>query len=396
VDLIRCPACGGRLVLRVVAAEGAEEVATAAVAAPACAEFCSLHERPVDAAFRPDCGACYARDVREGLLACTECPLYYPLIDGVPRLIRNARQEYAAELARLEGAAASADAAAERLGEVDASVFDKRSNESFGLQWREYQYDDKTWFKDDVALRQGEFLQSIDAAAEQLRGATVLDAGCGNGKLTATIAAYGAEVVGMDLSRSVERANVNRASLAGSRALFVHFVQGNVMEPPFRRGAFDYVHSSGVLHHTPDTERAFRSILPLARHPGKVYVQLYRRREPWVGVPNRLLRAFTSRLPPGLLYYLCYAAVPAHTAAVRLVARLRGERTRIHEASRRERAISLFDNYSPRYQYRYTPEEVRAMFERARLRNVRDVTLANEARHMVAFVGETVANGAKG
>jgi hypothetical protein len=79
--------------------------------------------------------------------------------------------------------------------------------------------------------------------------------------------------------------------------------------------------------------------------------------------------------------------VPVHTALVLLVARLRGEESPIAKATTRERAISLFDHLSPRYQYRYTPDQVRRRFTDAGLENVKDVTLANEARHMVAFLG---------
>ena len=66
---------------------------------------------------------------------------------------------------------------------------------------------------------------------------------------------------------------------------------------------------------------------------------------------------------------------------------MRGEQSPIRDFSRRERAISMFDNYSPRYQFRYRPEEVRRMFEGAGLVGVKDVTFDNEKRHMVAFVG---------
>ncbi|HEY0833311.1 MAG TPA: methyltransferase domain-containing protein [Azospirillum sp.] len=361
MDLIRCPACGGRLDLRVQ--REAEEAVDVPVPAPACRQWCARHDRSLEsrpAGFAPDCRACYAADVREGTLGCRSCHARYPVVHGVPRLFRDA---------------------------ADPAVFDPRSNDSFGLQWERHRDGDRTWFKDDLALRRGEFLQSLDLPADALRGALVLDGGCGNGRLTTVVSGYGAEVVGMDLSRSVDGAERRRPAIAGERAPFVHFIQGNIMEPPLAPAAFDHIHSSGVLHHTPDTHRAFRAFRRLVRPGGRVYVQLYRRREAWVGIPNRLIRALTCRLPVGLLHRLCWAAVPPHTALVRLVARLRGEETAIHEASRGERALSLFDNYSPRYQYRYHPAEVRRMFEAEGLAEVKDVTLANEARHMVAFVG---------
>jgi hypothetical protein len=173
-------------------------------------------------------------------------------------------------------------------------------------------------------------------------------------------------------------------------------MQGNVMEPPLRPGTFDFIHTSGVLHHTPDTWRSFASFLKLGRAGSRVYVQLYRRRELWVRAVNTPLRFVTSRMPVRLLYRLCYAMVPVHTALVLLVARLRGERSPIREASRRERAISLFDHLSPRYQYRYTAPQVKDRFATAGLHDVKDVTLENEARHMVAFLGVKPSNADTG
>lgn len=372
LDIVRCPACRSRLELHATVEE----------------------QRPIaDPAQRARCiggPEAYEREVREGFLRCTGCPLVFPVIAGVPRLIRNAYDEYREFFFRHRdalGGLAGTEETLRKLGTVDPAIFDKRSNESFGRQWQEYQYEDRTWFKDDLALRKGEFLASMDLPEDGLRGKLLLDAGCGNGKLTASVAAYGAEVVGMDLSRSIERAAANAEANAGTDAPFIHFVQGNVMEPPLAEASFDHIHTSGVLHHTPDTWRAFQSFVPLGKPGAHVYVQLYRVREPWVGVPNAMIRSVTSRLPVEVTWKLCWHLVPLHTLAVRTVAALRGEKTPITEANRRERAVSLFDNYSPPYQYRYHPHEVEAKFKAAGLEQVKDVTFENEARHMVAFVG---------
>ncbi|MEO3471553.1 methyltransferase domain-containing protein [Roseomonas sp. CAU 1739] len=365
LDILRCPACKAALTLHCIGEE--QGLAGTGDSRP------SLQQ-----------------DIREGFLRCTTCPMLFPIIAGVPRMIRNAYEEYTpfylqhrATLAALDGM----EVMLRQLGSVDASAFDRRSNESFGRQWQEYQYEDRTWFKDDLGLRQGEFLISMDLPANALRGKLVLDAGCGNGKLTTSIASYGAEVVGMDLSRSVERAAAHAEQQEAAGAPPVHFVQGNILEPPFAPATFDHIHTSGVLHHTPDTWRAFDSFLALGKPGAHVYVQLYRRREPWIGIPNAAIRSITSRMPVDVTWKLCWHLVPAHTLAVRMVARMRGEATPITQANRRERTVSLFDNFSPRYQYRYDPGEVEAKFRAAGLEAVKDVTFDNEARHMVAFVG---------
>lgn len=390
MDMIRCPACGNELRLYVFSERS--EPGALPIDAPRCARRCSLHEQVIadERPFKPDCRVCYERDIDEGLLFCAGCRLPFPIQDSVPRLIRNAAEEYPEFFARNRRAVADIighDQAALLVGRIDPATFDRRSNESFTLQWERYEYDDRTWFKDDIGLRREEFLYGMDVTADDLRGATVVDAGSGNGRLTASIARFGCEVIGMDLSRSIERANQNRSTIAGDRAPMVHFIQGNVMEPPLAAECCDHVHSSGVLHHTSDPEWAFRRILALVRPRGRIYVQLYREREAWIGVPNRLIRFVTSRMSVRTLYSICHALAPLHAALVLLVARLRGEESPIREASRREQALSLFDNFSPRYQFRYRPRDVRLMFQRAGVAGAKDVTLDNEKRHMVAFVG---------
>ncbi|HEX5759476.1 MAG TPA: class I SAM-dependent methyltransferase, partial [Thermoanaerobaculia bacterium] len=267
-----------------------------------------------------------------------------------------------------------------------ASGPDRRSARSFRLQWTVYQEGDRTWFKDDAGLRKREFLDNVGATAEELRGLTMLDAGCGNGELTRAVAEYGLEVVALDFSGSVDGARRRLLALSPELAGRVHYVQGDVTRPPLAPGSFDIVHSSGVLHHTPSTHRAFRSVSRLTKPGGRLYVQLYRRRPAWIHAVNVALRAVTTRLPLPLLYGLCYAATPLHGALSRLVHRLRGEAPP-PRATARERAVQMFDNYSPRYQYRHTVPEIVRLFEEAGYEEVRDVTLANEARHMLAVLG---------
>lgn len=396
MDLLCCPVCRGLLDLSVF--RESEYSVAVPPSAPACSERCELRQATGAQTMPPpgsaECAVCYGREIEEGMLICGGCRACYPIVDAVPRLIRDAEAEYSDFFDRHRGTfreKTGRDPMATHTRSRDPGVFDERSNESFGLQWTNQSAADKTWFKDDASLRKDEFLYSLNTTAAELQGALILDAGCGNGRLTASLADFGGEVVGMELSAGVNKAQAGKAEYAGAREHFVHFIQGNVMELPLRAGRFDVIHTSGVLHHTPSTERAFASFLTAGRPGGRVYVQLYRRREPWVGIPNAVLRGVTSRLPVRLLYRLCWGAVPLHTALVRLVAKLRGEASPIGTATRGERALSLFDNYSPRYQYRYTPQQMHTMFEAAGLDDIRDTTLANEARHMVAFAARKTA-----
>ncbi|HVR96726.1 MAG TPA: methyltransferase domain-containing protein [Thermoanaerobaculia bacterium] len=334
-------------------------------------------EPPQLQVLREEASEAHGEEVEEGTLSCT-CGLVYPILDGIPRMIRNARREYAEFFARhgLSGSETS----------VPGQNADRRSPRSFGLQWALYREGDNTWFKDDANLRKKEFLYNLDTTPEELAGSTLLDAGCGNGELTRAVAEYGPEIVAMDLSRSIEGARRRLREKSPHLSHRVHYVQGNVLELPLRPRSFDMVHSSGVLHHTPSTYRAFRSVSRAPKPGGKLYVQLYRRRPTWIHAVNVSLRAVTTRLPMGLLYGLCYVATPVHAALSRLMHRLRGEASP-PKATARERAVQMFDNYSPPYQYRHTVPEIMELFRSEGYEDLKDVTLDNEARHMLAVLG---------
>ena len=94
----------------------------------------------------------------------------------------------------------------------------------------------------------------------------------------------------------------------------------------------------------------------------------------------------TTRLPLRLLYGLCYAASPLHASLSRLVHVLRREPPPPRSTAR-ERAVQMFDNYSPRFQYRHTVPEIMELFRSEGYVDLQDVTLDNEARHMLAVLG---------
>jgi 2-polyprenyl-3-methyl-5-hydroxy-6-metoxy-1,4-benzoquinol methylase/uncharacterized protein YbaR (Trm112 family) len=378
LDWIVCPNCGERPRLQVFQEDRIP--LPSPVSSPACSYYCGRHDiaSPRTILPPPDCGSCYQEEILEALFSCT-CGLAYPVIDGIPRLIRNAREEYPEFFARHGLAEGAKPAAAQPAA-------DRRSYKSFSRQWQIYREGDATWFKDDHGLRKREFLYNLQTTPEELSGSTVLDGGCGNGELTRSFAEYGPEVVAMDFSRSVEGARRRLFEKGFEVSHKVHHLQGNVLELPLLARSFDMVHSSGVLHHTPSTYRAFRSIGKAVKPGGKLYVQLYRRRPAWIHAVNVTLRAATTRMPMGLLYGLCYVATPVHSALSRLMHRLRGEAAP-PQATARERAVQMFDNYSPKYQYRHTVPEIMDLFRSEGFEDLKDVTLDNEARHMLAVLG---------
>ena len=159
------------------------------------------------------------------------------------------------------------------------------------------------------------------------------------------------------------------------------------MRPPFRDASFDGVHSSGVLHHTPDTRHALAAVALLVRPGGSLAVWLYHHGPPtrvpwlpfvrarWAAVPESFLRPWTTRLPPRILFALIQAYALVFHAFYSMGAKLRGTR---HEQTVRERATSLFDSLAPPFVWRHRPEEVAAWFGELGFTAVRETSLPGE------------------
>jgi len=210
-------------------------------------------------------------------------------------------------------------------------------------------------------------------------GSWVLDAGCGSAELTCVLASRypDTQFVGLELTEEVRR--VARAARALPN---LHFVQADLMAPPFRPGTFARAFSIGVLHHTPDTRAAFTRVATLLAPGGEILTWIYpdARESPLLAqlyfIRDVSFLGHGHRLPPELRLHLCrlYALgmMPSVTAAYqgyRLLARLGGAddvRVLDEELSLRDlydtTAFCLYDNVTPEHQFRHSEREVMAWF----------------------------------
>lgn len=105
-------------------------------------------------------------------------------------------------------------------------------------------------------------------------GRRVLDVGCGPGWITVQYAQRGALVDSVDLTpRAVELTKAHLAYRGLSAAVQV----GNAEDLPFADHTFDLVVSSGVLHHTPNTSKAFGECFRVLKPGGHAKITLYRK-----------------------------------------------------------------------------------------------------------------------
>jgi len=183
-------------------------------------------------------------------------------------------------------------------GSIPRFVPQRNYAENFGIQWNQFrgtQLDSVS----GLPISRDRFYRFSGWSPDQLAGKLVLDVGCGAGRFAEIALQAGARVVALDYSTAVDACWSNLSTHQG-----LNVVQGDVIALPFLIGQFDFVYCFGVLQHTPDPERAFRSLPPQLRPGGMLAVDIY----PWLlrnlGWSKYWLRPLTKRMPPQTLFSL--------------------------------------------------------------------------------------------
>jgi len=315
-------------------------------------------------------GPGYATEITEAILGCGGCGREFPVIEGIPRFNPDAQSDYPEFFHK--HASRFRNAKAEDLGSFQE--LHTATKRSFGYQWLRYRVTDDKENREVFHRRTG-------TQPGTLGGQLLFEAGCGMGRYLKIIGEDPeAEVVGLDLSLAV-----NRARAENRHNPRVHVIQGNLMQLPLRPGIFDHVYSIGVLHHTPSTEAAFHSIARLVKPGGRISVWVYHLWGPKsqrglkalnAGIRGRIsdtLRRVTTKLPHPVLHYMCYIAVPLGWAQRRVRQSPAPVRVLLapvmflpvsSHAQWRVRLCDTFDWYSPKFQWKHTPDEVAEWFER--------------------------------
>jgi ubiquinone/menaquinone biosynthesis C-methylase UbiE len=104
------------------------------------------------------------------------------------------------------------------------------------------------------------------------RGRKVLDIGCGNGYVLSRYASKGADVTGIDLTLKAIELSKKRFKLFKLKG---SFRTADAEKLPFADSTFDLVTSMGVLHHTPDTEKAINEAHRVTKPGGRTLLMLY-------------------------------------------------------------------------------------------------------------------------
>lgn len=316
---------------------------------------------------RPLTGALVVNGTRTG----------YPVVEGIPRMTPELAARHEAWLRPL-----GLEAPARPPGQATATV------ESFGFEW--------TWNPEPRSAADLPWRVAASHGLEPAayRGHVVLDAGCGAGDESRFILTHGAaaRVVSVELSDAIRVAADKLAD--DPRWLGV---QGDVASLPFADGAFSFVYSEGVIHHTLDSRRTVHELLRVLGPGGLIVATHYTtpvsRAGRAVDALRRALRARLSTLDRARLLLL--TGILAAVAHLPLLGRAWGRTVALTNPRHRTFRATwahTYDAYgSHAFQRRLDPEAFAALF-----REVPGVTiLRHRGGDIVARRAPAQANGSR-
>jgi SAM-dependent methyltransferase len=239
-------------------------------------------------------------------------------------------------------------------------------------------------------LERNGFASNADLQTYLEGKARILDAGCGNGRVTALLRECSSPERTKILAIDLVAAEVARRNLSAYRNIEVS--EGDLLGDLSSLGRFDFIYCQEVLHHTADPERAFRNLCSLLEAGGEIAIYVYKRKAP----AREFVDDYVRTCIAGLSYEDAMKVAEQITSLGRKLAELRVDieipqvdvmgiaagrydlqRFIYHffmkcywnpELSFHDNAVINYEWYHPQLCSRHTPEEVRRWFEQAGLR----------------------------
>ncbi len=213
----------------------------------------------------------HERVIKEGVLLCQQCKIWYPIYSYVPIMLtfetdlhKRLAQEYTRQFSWLSEY---------RMPNGSPEPGEQSIQETFTDEWN-YVQDDELSFVysiDDLKLLHRNVLLKWMEYSEEKIG-NILDIGCGIGHESISLQEVTdhAEIFAIDL---------NFAVLKGGEAYksrpYLHLIISSLFHLPLKPASFDLVYSQGVIHHTFCTVKAFKSIASYVRQGGYLTLWIY-------------------------------------------------------------------------------------------------------------------------
>jgi SAM-dependent methyltransferase len=286
------------------------------------------------------------KEIKDGLLF-SEAGFVFPIIDGIPRMLVEAIYDYQFFLKQHFSDYAKVRIYLENnYNDLLKTCIrrNKKTKKTFEFEWSFLQphKKDRIW-QESVDQLTDVFLKEAGEQKEFFTGKSMIDIGAGHGLMTAKMSEIGKLAVGVEISKAIESA-YKRNNISNA-----WYIQADLQHLPFADNAFDVLYSSGVIHHTPDTEKSLSLIHTSLKQGGKICLWLYHPQKSKLHNLSLQLRKLTRRLPLWLSATFLILFIFPFTFLIKTLHRKKGP-------NYREEIIDLLDAFTPEFRYE-VPQE---------------------------------------
>ena len=190
----------------------------------------------------------------------------YPIIDGIPKFVKENPSEPQYDIEKC-----------------------------FSYQWTKSEFGQPEKFSNNDI--KNDVIETMDLTDEDLslfENKIVLDVGVGSGASSRLWAPKAKEFHGVDIGNGVYRAK----KTLGDSVKNPIISHSDLHHLPYSDESFDVIVSNGVLHHTPSTKNALKSIYPKLKKGGLVIFYIYKVKAPLREFSDDYVRNLLSNLSP--------------------------------------------------------------------------------------------------
>ena len=193
------------------------------------------------------------------------------------------------------------------------------------------------------------FCSDLRIKPKELYNKRILDAGCGSGRLAKYVSKFFNCVYGVDI-----------IPIPNNKKM--RFVRADITNLPFRDSFFDLVYCEGVLHHTPNPQKAFMELSRVNKK--KLFVMVYSKRNIFMFIRKYFV---TYMYPYPIIKFLSFISalisyIPSNILGILY------EKERVFTF--RSLEFFIFDYLSPKYQSIHSFNDVKGWFKEAGYSNI--------------------------
>jgi 2-polyprenyl-3-methyl-5-hydroxy-6-metoxy-1,4-benzoquinol methylase/uncharacterized protein YbaR (Trm112 family) len=192
-----------------------------------------------------------------------------------------------------------------------------RRYEGWAFQWKNKKFEFNT-YEGDIGVDKEHIVNEYNLDNMDLKGKDVFEAGCGGGRLTSVL--HRSEVrnyFAVDISEAVYECRRKH-----SKRENIHFIRGDIANPPFRIQSIDFVFNIAVLQHTKEPQKTLYGMSSVLKIGGflatshymwpknpfvrlkVIVVEIIRAFIRWLHIPKSLVMAFTYLSVLGYKYWI--------------------------------------------------------------------------------------------